>query len=304
MSPRTQSERRGLDLAAWAGAIAEIVEYIDDDSLPQRLLDAIRALVPFELASSVVYSGRGKPTQVCDTFVDLRAKQGLANYVNSTYVLNPTYSAYLRGLKGGVYRIRELAPDAYFESQHHKSFKVTLSESEEIGYVTHDWPRGMEEAVVAIELPDGDLGEISLLQPVRLGGFSDRDLELLRAIEPMIGSVYRRYWFRVRPVRIGAWADTAIDEAFARFGGDALSPREREVAQLLLRGHSTLSVSSHLGICATTVKTHRKNLYGKLGIATQFELFSLFIDSLSDGAAKRPAVPDLSVLAADHPLGG
>lgn len=304
MSPRSQAGKQDFDLAVWAGAVAGIVEFIDDDSLPRRLLEAIRTVAPFELASSVVYSGRGKPTRVCDSFVDLRAKQGLANYVNSTYVLNPTYSAYLRGLKGGIYRIRELAPDAYFESQHHKSFKVTLSESEEIGYVTHDWPRGMEEAVVAIELPDGDLGEISLLQPIRRGGFSDRDLDLLRAIEPMIGAVYRRYWSRVRPIRIAARADTAIDEAFSRFGGDALSPREREVAQLLLRGHSTLSVASHLGICATTVKTHRKNLYGKLGIATQFELFSLFLESLSDGAAKRPAVPDIPVLAADHPLGG
>ena len=64
------------------------------------------------------------------------------------------------------------------------------------------------------------------------------------------------------------------------FGGSLLSPREREVAQLLLRGHSTLSVSLHLKISATTVKTHRKNLYGKLGISTQFELFSLFLDSL------------------------
>lgn len=304
MSPRSQSDKQGFDLAAWAEAIARIVEAVDDDRLPRRLLDAIRAVVPFELASSVVYSGRGKPTRVCDTFVGQKAKQGLANYVNSTYVLNPTYSAYLRGLKGGVYRIRDLAPDAYFESQHHKSFKVRLSESEEIGYVTHDWPRGMEEAVVAIELPNGDLGEISLLQPVRLGGFGDRDLELLRDIEPMIGAVYRRYWSRVRPIRIAARADTAIDEAFSRFGGDALSPREREVAQLLLRGHSTLSVSSHLGICATTVKTHRKNLYGKLGIATQFELFSLFLDSLSDGAAKRPAMPGIPALAAHHPLGG
>ena len=54
----------------------------------------------------------------------------------------------------------------------------------------------------------------------------------------------------------------------------------RPLAQLLLRGHSTVSVALQLGISPTTVKTHRKNLYAKLGIATQFELFSRFLDTL------------------------
>ncbi len=57
--------------------------------------------------------------------------------------------------------------------------------------------------------------------------------------------------------------------AYARFGGALLSRREREIAQLLLRGHSSLSIAAQLGISGTTVKTHRKNLYGKLGIAVR-----------------------------------
>ncbi len=268
-------------LARWAEAAAEIIEHIDDDDLPLRLFAAIAEIVPHDLASSYVYRGRAKPAHIGDTFSLADAVKGPINYVNYTYVLNPVYNAYLKGLKSGVYRIRDLAPDAYFESGRYKSLKATAAESEEIGHITDDWPRGMEEAVIAMALPDGEMGEISLLKSARLGGFSEEDLEVLEAIHPTLSAAFGRYWARARVGTTHATADTAIDDAFARFGGEVLSPRQREVAQLVLRGHSTCSIGSHLGISVTTVKTHRKNLYGRLGIATQFELFSMFLDSLA-----------------------
>ena len=49
--------------------------------------------------------------------------------------------------------------------------------------------------------------------------------------------------------------------------------------------------AERLGISEDTVKTHRKNLYAKLDIATQVELFSLFIASLAqaqEGLSKDP----------------
>ncbi len=49
------------------------------------------------------------------------------------------------------------------------------------------------------------------------------------------------------------------------------------VTQLILRGHSTHSVSALLGIAEGTVKNHRKSIYAKLNIASQQELFSLFL---------------------------
>ena len=129
-------------------------------------------------------------------------------------------------------------------------------------------------------LPGRELAEISLMRPVRKGGFCDADLRALGEITPLITAVYRRYWASARSRIAHQSTDSVIEDAFDRFGGDVLSPREREVAQLILRGHSGNSIGTHLGISATTVKTHRKNLYGKLGIATHFELFSLFLRGL------------------------
>lgn len=60
-----------------------------------------------------------------------------------------------------------------------------------------------------------------------------------------------------------------------------LTPRECEVVKLVLRGYSTKSISQSLGISPGTVKVHRENIYGKLGVSTQAELFNMFIASIS-----------------------
>ena len=52
------------------------------------------------------------------------------------------------------------------------------------------------------------------------------------------------------------------------------------VLNLLLRGHSIKSIAERLKNSLETIKHHRKNIYSKLDVSTQAELFHLFIDSL------------------------
>ena len=98
---------------------------------------------------------------------------------------------------------------------------------------------------------------------------------------PLVRALLRRYWNEFGSVGSrSAPPDTRVDEAFANFGAATLTEREREVAQLILRGHSSESICFNLGISLGTVKTHRKNAYAKLEISSQSELLSLFLRSL------------------------
>ena len=58
---------------------------------------------------------------------------------------------------------------------------------------------------------------------------------------------------------------------------DALTPREREVFQLLALGHSNKSVARELGISLGTAKKHRENLQRKLACQSPAELARLAI---------------------------
>ena len=275
------ARRAAGDAAAWYREIAGIVDDLACEDLPGRLVRALGHLLPFELAAVFVYRGRSRPLVVYDNFDPGEAKQGITTYVENTYVLNPCYQACLRGLPDGVYRIRDLAPDAFFTSGYINAYRVRPRTTEEIGYITEHWPEGMEEIDIALTLEPKVVVELSIYRALCKRGFDDGELARVSAAIPLIRALLRRYWreFGTAGSR-GAPPDTRVDEAFANFGATVLTGREREVAQLILRGHSSESICFNLGISLGTVKTHRKNAYAKLNISSQSELLSLFLKSL------------------------
>jgi DNA-binding CsgD family transcriptional regulator len=61
-------------------------------------------------------------------------------------------------------------------------------------------------------------------------------------------------------------------EAFARRYG--LSPREAEVAELVLRGYANPQIASVLGIAPTTTKRHLTRIFDKIGVDSRTQLVS------------------------------
>lgn len=270
--------------AAWAAASAEIVDHFDDPTLPYLLTRALRTLIDFEYSVVFIYRGTANPIHIYDTFPNPQARTGLLNYVKNTYVLNPLYNAYQRGLKTGVYRLRDLTSDRLTGSQLLPKYRICATSSEEIGYLTDGWPAGREELCIALELPGGECAELTLSRKASLGGFADDDIASLSPVIPFLAAVVRRYWRHARLMYLSSTPDPGTDNALRAFSRNLLSPRERELAQLLLRGHANASIGLRLGISTTTVKTHRKNLYSKLRVATQCEFFSLFLGSAATAA--------------------
>jgi DNA-binding CsgD family transcriptional regulator len=270
-------ERR---LADWNRALGALVDDMEAADLPERLVRALTCLVPFELAAAFIYRGRSRPLNIYDNFELADAKKGIAAYVENTYVLNPFYQASQKGLADGVYRIRDLAPDAYFESEYYKTYRALPDRSEEIGYITEDWPESLEEIDIAITLETNVVCELSLYRSLRDRGFADDELARISLVLPVIAALLRRYWAWFGASKLEASPpDHRIEQIFAGFGAEVLTEREREVTQLILRGHSSESIGFNLGISLGTVKTHRKNAYAKLGISSQSELLSLFLQS-------------------------
>lgn len=84
-------------------------------------------------------------------------------------------------------------------------------------------------------------------------------------------------------------------EALARFAErHALTPQQRSIVELIMRGHPNASIASRLRISAGTVRNHRCRLYDRLDITTERELFHLFLRELF--AADQPAPPPARAL--------
>jgi DNA-binding CsgD family transcriptional regulator len=283
--------------AAWNHRIAKAALNLGGDGFPDLLLEAIRTVSPFRFALMMVYRPVARPYCVHHTFDNEAAKSAVSRYTEATYVLNPVYNAFLAGLKPGIYRITELAPDAYFSSEVFDSLEIGLHSDEELGYRTPGWPAGLAELIVAVGLPNGEMLEISLSRPAS-EGYDDGSISRICLIEPVISALFNVFWAQARARLSQAANSLSLDDLLRDFGRDTLTQREREVAQLILRGHSGESISLHLDISRATVKSHRQNIYGKLNVATQQELFSHFLKSLPLAAARAHKGDD------SHPLGG
>ena len=58
----------------------------------------------------------------------------------------------------------------------------------------------------------------------------------------------------------------------------SLTPREKEIVQLVTDGHTSCQIASLLCLSIYTVKTHRKAIYRKLGVSNLAELIHAVTD--------------------------
>ncbi|MFD1744995.1 response regulator transcription factor [Rhizobium helianthi] len=114
--------------------------------------------------------------------------------------------------------------------------------------------------------------------------FTGEETNLLQSVSSIIEAAVIRHWRDLQPQLSGEEAGTvksALAQAIGSFGRSILTERECEVAQLVLRGYSLKGAARLLGISPATIKLHRRNVYAKLDVSSQTELFSLFIDAVS-----------------------
>jgi DNA-binding CsgD family transcriptional regulator len=263
--------------ASWAESCANVVEILDTPELPRSLASSLSTLINFDECKQIFYNGDTHPVLVYGGMSDQDCRAGLDNYLNNSYVVNPVYRMYRSGKSAGVYRLRDIAHLTAIDIDP-KRHRVSTVASEEIGYLTDGMPAGNEELCIGLPMPNGACTMISLTRTRSHNGFLSNEVSQVALVIPFLASVFKRYWHNASASYSPAVSKSAeLHPTLNRF--NILSPREQEIVQLLIKGHSTLSISLHLEISATTVKTHRKNLYSKLGIATLCELFSLHANS-------------------------
>lgn len=266
--------------ARWNHDIANILEQIDADDVLNRLDSAILTVVPYDISVAFAYPDGREPILLFDGLKNTAASSALDAYLLGTYLLDPFYLACSNQILPGLYRMTTLAPDAFFDSEYFLTPAVHPCISMESGSLA-------EEIGFFIPLKAGLMATYSLMRSNGSAAFSEEEFEKLTTIEPMLRLILSQHWRFVnrnpehRTRQIWSIHGEAMEEAFERFAADRLTTRQRLIVQLILRGHSNLSISLRLGITEGTVKIHRKAIYDRLDISSQSELFSMFIDFLT-----------------------
>lgn len=257
----------------WASQMAAVVASLDSPALPQALTELLRQSAPFTYTVIFGYHGANRPVSLHDDFPADKRKVFVSDYQAGPYLLDPLYLAAVRPVPPGLYRLRDVAPDRFYQGEYYRNYYAQTGLAEEIGYF--------------VDLPHGTVMVLSLMRAEK--PFSQREFATLAALFPVVASVARRQWaglhrhFDHEPEPAGPHPQRKrVAYDISRFGEGILTSREREVAEFTLKGHSAESAGQNLGISPGTVRIHRRNIYSKLRINSQGELFSCFLDTLLD----------------------
>lgn len=271
----------------------ELVSAIGRDTFFSLFSEVLGDSLDFEFLIVFLYRKDAAPARLHDSITAARHRRGLNNYLKNTYVLNPFYQALRKGVEPGVYFMKQFTPAPCDLETRRQEFRLRVDSYEEIGFLTEDWPSGMQELLLVMPIDSSTLIEVSLSKKEAGGGFTGRNVSELRNAFPFFHALIGKHWEIASHLLAPELEAPLLERLFIAFGQDLLSERERQVIRLVLLGHSSTSIALNLDVALPTVKSHRRNAYAKLGISSQAELFALFMSSVHklrdshEGSAQR-----------------
>ncbi|SDL47372.1 helix-turn-helix transcriptional regulator [Aliiruegeria lutimaris] len=251
----------------WMEDAGNVVEQIGTKTFPATLAAGLRRVAPFDFTVVFGHVGTDAPIDLYDDFPRSKRRIFVEDYQAGPYVLDPFFLAATDPITPGLHRMREIAPDRFYQGEYFRSYYARTGLAEEIGYF--------------IDVSGAGMVVVSLMRADK--SFSAKEIRHLRALWPLVCAAGRKHWADFPNMEGGAATNglrNRVDHAFQAFGEGVLTPREREVVEFTLKGHSAEAVGTILGISPGTVRIHRRNVYAKLRINSQGELFSKFIDEV------------------------
>ncbi len=233
----------------------------------------VSELWSYDFCMIFYYPARERPVPLFDGLTPEGYGHGVENYLRDTYVINPFYRALAAGLDPGLHAMSDLAVRIDTAADDTSALKVRHDSDEELGFVTMGWPENATEFMLAAPLVNESAIEVSIsrLQSAEIGASQQAALRRLAPI--LVAGIQKHVELRPDTFRHPTNKDGTTflleDDAFRE-----LTRREFEIVELILSGHSSPAIALHLDIALPTVKTHRRNIYRKLDISAQAELFA------------------------------
>lgn len=192
-------------------------------------------------------------------------------YLAGAYLLDPYHDLHMSRVPAGAYRLRDIAPDAFHRSRYYSEYYQQTTLLDEITFMAYPAPSVSLNLCLGRDAASGQ-------------SFTAREVETCHRIAPIVIALTEAHWqgLSALPTAPGNVAEQLV-RALEAAHAIRLSPRQAEVALMILRGHSTVSIGLRLGVSSQTVKVFRKQLYARCRISSQEELFALMLPLLNVG---------------------
>jgi len=274
-----------------AEAWAKTAQAIGRAEFHGAMLDLLGAACAIDSGGAMVFFRDRAPLRMVHRINAVGRKVPQDRYLEGPYALDPLYRRFLRGAGSGVYWLREIAPDDFFDSEYYRLFYSQLGLSDSIDVM---WRIGDDSALLFF-----------LERRVGNPAFHAADVVALNLVLPYVVAATARHHELADAMPMAAsdsLTHRKVQSTIENFGRSLLTQREREVLFYMLSGYSSALTAERLATSEGTIKIHRKNIHRKLDIGSQAELFSLFIQCIPfaspeaatdplDAYQKKPGAP-------------
>lgn len=248
-----------LHSLAWHRSIGKLIMQLNRPDFWSSLVRTLNEYVQIDNWVVLVFSNEHVQVVSLPEIADAEEIDAFTHrYVKGLYLLDPFYIANRENPQSGFFHLLDIAPEYFLETEYyHQYFAQYIS---------------MDEAQYNVQLdPDRTLC-ISIGSKVR---FSQEQITMLDIIKPWVTALmHQRMGFEIDVEKTltepPLWPET-VNQL-----GTQITARESDVLRLLLSGFSNKEIAGKLSLSAETIKVHRRNIYAKLNIKSQSELFARF----------------------------
>lgn len=257
-------------LSKWNADISKAIAGLGTESFFPALVSAINNQVKIDYPQVWLYHKDLPPRALYYEIPDAEVHAQIDQYLDGPYREDPFYQTSMHQPRAKIYRLSRVTMGKLQESSYYTEYYSDLGACDEVVYLS--------------KLQAGNVINLSMMRKADREPFSDAEYEALYVLAEPVSELLKSHtehgdFAATNLIQPGI--DHQIDLAFRTFGASLLSPREKDVLELMLRGYGTDISAERLTIAVETVRRHRKSIYRKLDVSSQTDLFSLFLNSMS-----------------------
>ncbi|MGB0865126.1 MAG: response regulator transcription factor [Granulosicoccaceae bacterium] len=261
MTPKLEPDYR------WNTALAKLIAHLHMRQFPTVLVETLSMLADFDSHLVATFKHDYRPLSLSSSYEN-EQRPPIGGYLDHSYLLDPLFNAIQDNRPSGVYRMHELEPDCFEETEFYRVHYLAFDLADEVIYIC----RVTADVTLTVSLGRSN----------KLGSIQRAQMNRLRQSNPVIQALCQQFWLNMASEFTHSHLQkSTLVQSLNSFTNGLLTEREQQVAGLILQGYSSKTIARELGISDGTVKVHRKHIHQKLGINSQSQLFSLFVAHLN-----------------------
>src|SRR5210317_470853 len=257
-------------LSQWNRDISRAIAALGTEHFFPTLIEAVNGQVKIDYPQIWLYHKDLPPRVLYHEIPPAAVTSQIDDYLDGPYSEDPFYQTSMHQPRAKIYRLSRVTMGKLQQSDYYRNYYADTGTS--------------DEAVYLAKLHGGNVINLSMMRLPEHGEFSEQEYESLYLLAEPVSELIKSHSehddFAVTHL-IQPGINHHIDLAFRTFGASLLSPREKDVLELMLRGYGTDLSAKRLSIAVETVRRHRKSIYRKLDVSSQTDLFSLFLNAMS-----------------------